>query len=117
MHARKTSVRGLRAALVALILTFPLTVAAQSMRPLGSVTLQVIIGRIINSILGALGSIALFMFVYGGIVWMTAAGNDEKIKKAKNTIVYAVLGLIMTFLSFVIVRWVIAFSVAPQLPT
>lgn len=99
--------RGLRIAVSTVLLALPMAVAAQSMRPLGSVTLQIIIGRVVNTILGVLGSLSLVMFMYGGIVWMTAAGNDEKIKKAKSTIVYAVLGLIVTFLSYNIVMLLI----------
>lgn len=91
------------AAFAAVMLTVPAAADAQSLRPLGTVTIQQIIGRVINGLLGILGSISLLMFVWGGITWMTAAGNDEKIKKAKNTIVYAVFGLIMAFLSYTIV--------------
>ncbi len=75
------------------------------LHPLGSgVTVELIIGRVISAILGVLGSVSLAMFVYGGITWMTAQGNDEKIKKAKNTLVYAVLGLIVAFSAFEILR-------------
>ncbi|HTK05178.1 MAG TPA: pilin [Candidatus Eisenbacteria bacterium] len=76
------------------------TSTGDPLHPLGGTTLELIIGRVISVILGLLGSISLVMFVYGGITWMTAAGNDEKIKKAKNTIVYAVFGLIVAFSAF-----------------
>lgn len=95
-------------------LAIPGIAAAQSLRPLGTVTVEQIIGRVISGILGILGSISLLMFVYGGILWMTAAGNDEKIKKAKNTIVYAVLGLVMAFLSYTIVFTVLRGVLLPQ---
>lgn len=86
----------------ALLMTPQVILAASGdpLHPLGNTTLQAIIGRIVSVILGILGSVSLLMFVYGGIVWMTAAGNDEKIKKAKNTIVYAIFGLIIAFASF-----------------
>jgi type IV secretion system pilin len=93
------------AAVCAMTLALPAAALAQSLRPLGSVTLPEIIGRVVSMILGLLGSISLLMFIYGGIVWMTAQGNDEKIKKAKNTIVYAILGLIVAFLSYTIVSY------------
>ncbi|MEY4744114.1 MAG: hypothetical protein RL272_59 [Candidatus Parcubacteria bacterium] len=75
------------------------------LHPLGTVTIQTIIGRIIAAILGLLGSISLAMFVYGGMTWMLAQGNEEKIKKAKNTIVYAVFGLIIAFSAYEILRF------------
>lgn len=96
------------------LVALPLVANAQSLRPLGSVSLPEIIGRVVSGILGILGSLSLLMFVWGGITWMTAAGNDEKIKKAKNTIVYAVLGLIMAFLSYTIVFNLMFQVLAPQ---
>jgi hypothetical protein len=74
--------------------------AVDPLHPLGNTTIELIVGRVISVILGVLGSISLVMFVWGGITWMTAQGNDEKIKKAKNTIVYATLGLIIAFSAF-----------------
>lgn len=104
-----TQLKKRAAAAIIGIATFALPVAAlaQSLRPLGSVTIPEIIGRVVSMILGVLGSLALLMFIWGGIVWMTAQGNDEKIKKAKNTIVYAILGLVVAFLSYTIVSYLI----------
>jgi len=92
------------AAIIALAPLPGLCVASDPLHPLGGVTLDLIIGRIIAVMLGLLGSISLAVFVWGGIIWMTASGNDEKIKKAKNIIVYAVFGLIMAFGSYAILR-------------
>ncbi len=74
------------------------------LHPLGAVSIEGIIGRVITVILGLLGSISLLMFVYGGITWMTAQGNEEKIKKAKNTIVYSIFGLFIAFGAYEILR-------------
>lgn len=82
--------------------------AVDPLHPLGAVTLQQVIGRVIQLLLGFLGSLSLLMFIYGGFVWMTAAGNDEKIKKAKNIIVYSALGLIVAFSSFAILRFLLS---------
>lgn len=91
----------------ALLALAPMAALAQNLRPLGNVNLQIIIGRVISGVLGILGSLALLMFIYGGFIWMTTAGNEEKIKKAKNTVVYAVLGLIICFASYGIVSFVL----------
>lgn len=54
-----------------------------------------IIGTLISVILSFLGVIFLILMVYGGYMWMTAAGNEEKAKKARALIQAAVLGLIV----------------------
>lgn len=43
--------------------------------------------------------------VYGGILYMTAYGNEEKATKGKNTITWAIIGVIVIALAFVIVRY------------
>lgn len=71
--------------------------------PGGSGTIPEIIGRVIKGALGLSGVIALLMFVWGGASYMLAAGNSEKIEKAKQTMVWAALGLIAIFGSYGIV--------------
>lgn len=39
-----------------------------------------ILGRVIEAVLGIVGSIALIMFIYGGFMWLTSAGNAENVK-------------------------------------
>lgn len=90
--------------LTALLCLPRIALAVDPFHPLGNITIDLIIGRVISVILGLMGSISLAMFVYGGITWMTAQGNDEKIKKAKNTIVYSMLGLVVAFSSYAILR-------------
>ncbi len=76
--------------------------------PLGSVsTPQALIGRIINSVLGIVGSIALLFFVYGGLIWMTSAGNSDKVKKGRDTLVWAAVGLIVIFSAYGLTRYVL----------
>jgi len=65
---------------------------------------QKLIGRIINSVLGIVGSLALLMFVFGGLTWMTSSGNPEKIQKGKNIIVWAAIGLVIVFFAYGITR-------------
>lgn len=66
-----------------------------------------IIARIIKLILGLVGVLALLMFIYGGVTWMTSAGNMEKVKKGKETLVWAVLGLAIVFLAYSLVFFII----------
>ena len=66
-----------------------------------------IIGRVINAVLGVIGSLALLMFVYGGITWMTSSGSPEKVKKGKDIIIWSVIGLAVIFFSYALVNFVI----------
>ena len=76
--------------------------------PLGEdITPQSFIGTIIQGVLGIVGSLALAMFIYGGFIWMTAAGNAEQVTKGKNVLVWATLGLVIIFSSYALVRFVI----------
>ena len=76
--------------------------------PLGDgVTLQLFIGKIIKGILGITGSLALAMFVYGGFSWMTSAGNPAGVKKGKETMTYAAMGLAIIFSSYTLVKFVL----------
>jgi hypothetical protein len=76
--------------------------------PLGSAisTPQQFIGKVISGVLGVVGSLALAMFIYGGLVWMTAAGNKEKVEKGKSILLWAVIGLVVIFSAYALVRFV-----------
>lgn len=59
-----------------------------------------------NWILGIVGSLTLLMLVYGGFVFLTSAGSNEKVGEAKKIITAAVIGLIIVFSSAMIIRFV-----------
>ncbi len=63
--------------------------------PLGTTSIPVVIGRIIKMFLGIVGALALLVFVYGGVAWMTARGDAGQVKHAQQAIQGAVLGLII----------------------
>lgn len=75
--------------------------------PIGSSDVPTLIGKIISAVLGVIGSLALLMVIYGGFTWMLAAGSSEKIKKGRDIIVWAILGLVVIFTSYALVRFVI----------
>jgi uncharacterized membrane protein YedE/YeeE len=54
--------------------------------------INVVIGRVINVVIGFLGIVLLCLFLYAGFVWMTAGGDEENVKKAKQLILNAVIG-------------------------
>lgn len=65
---------------------------------------RVLIGKIISVAVGVVGSLALVIVIYGGIMWMIAAGNETQMANAKKTIMWGVFGLLIVLLSYVIVR-------------
>jgi hypothetical protein len=86
---------------------FPSVAFAALENPLGETDIRLIIGRIISALLGISGALALLMFVWGGMQWLTSGGNTDRIKKGKDTLVWAVIGLVVIFTSYAIVRAVI----------
>lgn len=53
-------------------------------------------GQLIQGILGAMGMIFFVLMVYAGYLWMTARGEEDQITKARNTIISALIGLVIT---------------------
>src|SRR3989344_4532418 len=66
-----------------------------------------ILTDIINIFSIIVGIVAVVMIIFGGFKYITSAGNQESIKSAKNTIIYALIGLIIVALAQVIVRFVL----------
>lgn len=62
---------------------------------------------IINVIVGVVGFVAVAMIVMGGISFATSQGDTAKVAKARNTILYGVVGLIVALLAFAIVNFVL----------
>jgi cytochrome bd-type quinol oxidase subunit 2 len=69
------------------------------------------ISSIINILSVVVGVIAVIMIIVGGFRYITSGGASEKVTSAKNTIMYAVIGLIIVALSQVIVQFVLDQSV------
>ena len=62
---------------------------------------------ILNAIVGVLGLVAVVVIIIGGVTYMTSSGDASKVKKAKDTILYGIIGLIVAALAFAVVNFVI----------
>jgi len=62
---------------------------------------------VVNVMLFLIGAISVIMLIYGGIRYTTSGGNSAGVTAAKNTILYAIIGLIVAFLAFAVVNWVL----------
>ena len=70
--------------------------------------LPTVIQNILNAIIGVAGVVSVVFIVIGGIQYITSTGDPGKTKKAKDTILYALIGLIICALSFAIVNFTIS---------
>jgi ABC-type Fe3+ transport system permease subunit len=66
-----------------------------------------IIAIVVNTLLYIIGAISVIMIIIGGIRYTTSAGDSSGVTAAKNTILYAVIGLVIAFVSYAIVNWVL----------
>lgn len=73
---------------------------------LGNADLKTTVINIIRWVLGIMTLIAVALIIYAGFVWLTAAGNEDNVDKAKKIISAAVIGLIVILLAWAIVIFV-----------
>ena len=62
---------------------------------------------ILNSLIAVLGVVCVVVMIIGGYNYMTSSGDPGKVDKAKKTILYGLIGLVVCVLSFAIVNFVI----------
>lgn len=79
----------------------------QAVNPGGSGDLEDLITTIVNVLLFLIGVFSVIMIIYGGFRFVTSGGSAESVKTAKNTILYAIVGLVIAILSFAIVNFVL----------
>lgn len=77
----------------------------------------VIAGIIVGTVLSLLGIIFLVQVIIAGITWMTAQGNEEKITKAKQTILHSIIGLVIVIAAYVLVNYVMDLLVSATTKT
>ena len=60
--------------------------------------------NIVNALFYFAGAAVLFIIIYGGYLFVTSSGNPQQVERAKHTLTYAILGLGVILLSWVILR-------------
>ena len=73
----------------------------------GQTCVQLIIGNVIRAALGVSGSIAFLMMTWGGFLWLTSMGNNERVEKGKSTLIWATLGLFIIFGAYALTSYII----------
>lgn len=74
--------------------------------PIGETDPKKLIGKIIATLLGLVGTLALVMFIYGGFTWMLSGGSADKVKKGQDIFVWSTLGIVIIFMSYLIIRFI-----------
>jgi hypothetical protein len=69
--------------------------------------LNTTIGKVVNLLSSLVGVLAVIMLIVGGFRYVTSGGNQENTKNARNTIIYALVGLVIVGLAQSIVRFVL----------
>ncbi|TAL50730.1 hypothetical protein EPN81_01985 [Patescibacteria group bacterium] len=95
--------------LIAFLVLLPsLASAAVLTNPLETTNINEVIGRLIQTVLGITGSVALLMFVYGGFLWLISAGVPDNVKKGKEVMKWASLGLVVIVGAYAIVKAIVS---------
>ena len=76
-------------------------------------SLDTTIANVVNLISLVVGVAAVIMIIVGGFRYITSGGNQEGVKSAKNTIIYAIIGLVIVALAQIIVKFVLNQTVTP----
>ena len=66
-----------------------------------------IITTVTNTLLFVAGALAVIMIIFGGLRYATSGGKAASVTAAKNTVLYAIVGLIIAFLAFAAVNWIL----------
>jgi len=109
------------AAAFALLAIFGFSISAQAQAPLGNLGLEYqaniglgtgnildMVATIINVLFGLLGTLAVVLILYGGFLYMTSAGERDKIDKAKKVLINAAIGLVIILSAYAIAAFIIS---------
>jgi cytochrome bd-type quinol oxidase subunit 2 len=83
---------------------FDVSKTKQQAGTLGSGSIFALVSTVMNWLLGLIGVLAVVAFVISGILYLTAAGDEEQIERAKSTMMFAIIGLVVALVGLVIVN-------------
>lgn len=68
--------------------------------------LEGIFSNLVSSVLGLAGIALFIMLLIGGFKYLTSGGNPKSLESAKNTITYAIIGIVLVALTFLILEFI-----------
>jgi hypothetical protein len=105
----KKKIKSLVSLLYVLVLTVPVVVGAQAGTPTGTnlpqSTVSGIVIGIMDWLLYIVGFLGVIGFAIAGILYLTAAGDDDRISKAKNAMLYSIIGVIVALAGLVVLQF------------
>jgi hypothetical protein len=75
----------------------------------GALTLSQIAHNVLNFLLSIVGILGIIMLVIGGVMYLTAAGDEDRIETGKKIVTYSIIGIVVALASLVIVSQIAAF--------
>lgn len=66
-----------------------------------------IVTTISNLLLFVVGALSVLMLIFGGLRYVVSGGNSTAVSSAKNTVLYAIVGLIVAFLAYAVINFVV----------
>jgi len=79
--------------------------------------LPIIIGTVISAALGLVGVIFLILMVYSGFMWMIARGDEGKVEKSKETMINAIIGIVIVVAAYAITSYIVQYVSKPATTT
>ncbi|NCF74981.1 MAG: hypothetical protein GWO87_00625 [Xanthomonadaceae bacterium] len=70
--------------------------------------MEPVLGKIIKTLISFLGVVFFVLIIYGGFIWMTAGGNNDKVATAKNIIINSVIGLAIVMFAYAITWYIVS---------
>jgi len=71
--------------------------------PISSANFGILVDRMVTGLLGVVGTLSLLMIIFSGLRYVTAGGNEEQATQAKEGLKWAVIGLIVVALAYILV--------------
>ncbi len=71
------------------------------------VGIPTLIGRVAQGVIGLVGGVVFVIVIIAGIQWMVASGNEEKVGRAKKTLLWSLLGLVIIFSAYTLISFII----------
>lgn len=65
-----------------------------------------LVSTLVNFLLFAVGALSVIMILFGGLRYVLSGGNSSAVTAAKNTIMYAIIGLVVSFFAYAIVQFI-----------
>ena len=67
-----------------------------------------LISDVVSTLLFIVGALSVVMIIFSGVLYVISSGDAGKVARAKNTLTYSVVGLVVSFIAYAIVTWVVA---------